>query len=109
MNKDLFRNWPVMNYESHIHGDKPVIIQFFADWCPPRRLMTPIFHEVKARVGERVTILNVDVECEPELAKLYNIQTLPTIAIFHRGRLIWRKNGIATAHEMLEHIQMIID
>ncbi|MFI5185120.1 MAG: thioredoxin family protein [Chitinophagales bacterium] len=98
-----------MNYESHIQGNRPVVIDFFAEWSQPSKLMAPIFQEVKEKVGERAAILNIDVEKEQELAEFHNIQTVPTLIIFHKGQAIWRKNGISSAHEILEHLQSLLD
>ncbi len=99
----------MMNYESHIQGEKPVVIDFYADWCQPCKLMTPILQEVKKTVGERAVILNMDVEKEPAFAELYDIRAVPTIIVFHKGQILWRKNGISSAHEILNHLQMVID
>jgi thioredoxin 1 len=97
------------NYESHIQGDKPVVIDFYAEWCQPCKLMTPILHEVKKAVGERAVILNMDIEKEPAFAELYNIQTVPTLIIFYKGQMLWRRNGISSAREILEHLQTLVD
>ena len=98
-----------MNYESHLQGDKPVIVDFFTEWCEPCKLMIPVIREIKGIVGERATILSIDVEKEDWLAELYHIQTLPTLMIFHRGQVLWRKNGISSGHEILEHLQMVMN
>jgi thioredoxin 1 len=98
-----------MNYESHIQGNKPVIIDFFAEWSRACKLMVPILREVKETMGERAIVLNVDVEKEQELAALYDIQTVPTLMIFHRGQVLWRKNGFSSVHEILGHMQLMID
>lgn len=99
----------MINYESHIQGDKPVVADFFAEWCEPCKLMEPIFRKVAARVGARATILNIDIDIEPALAELYNIKAVPTVMIFHKGQVLWRKNGISSAHEILERLQLLID
>jgi len=97
------------NYESHIQGDKPVVIDFYAEWSQPCKLMTPILHEVKKVVGERAVMLSMDIEKERAFAQIYNVQTVPTLIIFHKGQILWRKNGISSAHEILEHLQMLVD
>lgn len=97
------------NYESHIKGNKPTVVDFYAEWCQPCKLMEPILHEVKSVAGERATILSIDIDNESAIAKLYNIQTVPTLIIFHKGQILWRKNGISPAHEILEHLQVIME
>jgi thioredoxin 1 len=98
----------VRNYESHIQGDKPVVIGFFTRWSQPWQLMIPIFQELKEILGERATILEIDIENEPQLAESYQVQTIPTLIIFHKGQVLWRKNGISTLHEILENLQILI-
>lgn len=101
--------YTTMNYESCIQSNKPAVIDFSAGWCQPSKLMIPIFQELKKIVGDRATILNVDVEEEPALAELYKVQTIPTIMIFHKGQVLWKKNGISSSHEILEHLKTILD
>jgi len=91
-------------YEGHISGDKPVIIDFCAEWCAPGKMMEPILRELKEKVGEMITVLRVDIDKEPGLKKLYDIRTVPTLVIIKHGNVIWRKNGMASAHEIMEHI-----
>lgn len=54
------------NFESHIQGEKPVVVDFFAEWCAPCKLMTPVLHQVKETIGERATILKMDIDKNPQ-------------------------------------------
>jgi thioredoxin 1 len=99
----------MLNFESHIQGDKPVVIDFFTEWCQPCKLMVPILQEVKETVGERASVLKMDIEKDPAFAELYSIQSVPTLMIFRKGQVHWRKNGITSAHEILEHLQTLLD
>lgn len=96
------------SFESHINGSKPVVVDFFAEWCGPCKMMTPILHEVKERVGDRATILKLDIDKTPNYSQLYGIQAVPTLIIFKEGKIIWRKSGVASAHEILQHLNMHI-
>jgi thioredoxin 1 len=96
----------MVSFESHIQGTKPVVVDFFAEWCGPCKLMPPVLHEVKENVGDRATILKLDIDKSPYYAQLYNIQSVPTIMIFKNGQMVWRKSGISSAHEILQHLNM---
>jgi thioredoxin 1 len=97
------------NFESHINGSKPVVVDFYAEWCGPCKLMTPVLQEVKGRVGERATILKMDVDKNPMYAQQYSIQSVPTLAIFKEGNIVWRKSGVTPAHEILQRLSTMMD
>jgi len=96
-------------YETRIHGDAPVLTHFYASWSPSGHLLMPVVAELKKMLGQRIIIQNADIEKEKDLAALHHIQTVPTVIIFDNGCEVWRKTGIVSAHEILEHLQMMID
>jgi thioredoxin 1 len=95
----------MISFESHIKGTKPVVVDFSATWCQPCKLMEPVLHELKEKVGDRATILKLDVDKSPFYTELYNIHSVPTLLIFKEGEIIWRKSGITPAHEILEQLK----
>lgn len=95
----------MISFESHINGAKPVVVDFSATWCQPCKLMEPVLHELKEKLGDRATILKLDVDKSPFYTELYNIQSVPTLLIFKDGEIIWRKSGITPAHEILEQLK----
>jgi thioredoxin 1 len=94
------------NFEGHINGDKPVVVDFSASWSNPCKLMEPVLHEVKEVVGERATILKIDIDQSPQYAELYDVRSVPALIIFKQGNIVWRKNGIIPAHEILQHLNL---
>lgn len=92
------------NFESHIHGEVPVVVDFFADWCGPCKMMTPVLKEVKHIVGNSATVLKMDIEKNRFYAEKFNIHSLPTLLIFKNGKIIWRKTGVPSAIEIVENI-----
>jgi thioredoxin 1 len=92
------------SFEGHIKGNTPVVVDFFAEWCAPCKLMGPILHEVKEQVGERAIILKLDIDKSPYYSHLYNIRSVPTLIIFKDGNILWRKSGIASTPEILQQL-----
>lgn len=96
----------MISFEGHINGDKPVIVDFFAEWCGPCpcKLMAPVLQEVKGVAGERATVLKIDIDKHPHFMQLYNIQSVPTLIVFKNGNILWRKNGVVSTHEILQQL-----
>lgn len=96
-----------MSFESHINGMKPVVVDFFATWCGPCKMMEPVLKQLKGKVGDKVTILKMDIDKNPAYANRYGIQAVPTVIIFKEGKIIWRKSGVANESELLQHLNGI--
>ena len=88
-----------------INGDKPVLVDFFAEWCGPCKMMPPILHEVKSKVGDRAAIIKIDVDKNQPVAQLYSIQGVPTLILFKKGQVVWRQSGVVTTDHLLNAIQ----
>ena len=88
-----------------ISQDKPTLVDVFATWCGPCKMMHPILEDIKRRVGDRVTILKVDIDKNEALAAQYGIQSVPTLMIFKQGQLVWREPGVHSADDMVQTLE----
>jgi thioredoxin 1 len=91
-----------------IKGDKPVLVDFSADWCGPCKMMPPILKELKEKIGDSATILKIDIDRNPSVASAYNIQSVPTLVIFRKGEIKWRRSGVTGAVELKSELDKII-
>ena len=92
------------SFENIIKSEKPVLIDFFATWCGPCKMLAPILKEVKDSLGERITILKIDVDKNQDLSSKYQVRGVPTMILFQNGKQLWRQSGVLTKDEIIKNI-----
>ncbi len=90
-----------------INRNTPTLVDFYADWCEPCKMMPPILKEVKNELGSTVNILKVDVDKNKKAATKYNILSIPTLILFKSGKVVWRKTGVAQAREIKQAVSKV--
>lgn len=87
-----------------VSGNQLVLVDFFATWCQPCKMMHPILKQVKDILGERIRIIKIDVDTHNTLSQKYQIQSVPTLMLFRRDEVLWRTSGVIQKAELLSTI-----
>src|SRR5688500_9907869 len=90
------------SFKELVNREKPLLVDFFAEWCGPCKMQAPILKEAKDRLGDDVRIIKINVDKNPEVAKQFNVQGVPTLILFKKGQVKWRQSGVVQANTLIQ-------
>lgn len=96
------------NFNQLINGDKPVLIDFHAEWCGPCKTLAPIIKEVSKSMNGKIRIVKIDVDKNQAIAQRFQVRGVPTLALFKNGKMIWSASGVRTKHEIITTIEQYL-
>ena len=101
---DILEITSVEQFENEINSSVPVVVDFFATWCNPCRLQTPILHDFKEEMGDKVKVIKVDVDLNEKIAFDLRIASIPTICVFKNGELKEKTIGLTPKANLAEMV-----
>ena len=91
-------------FNEMINGEQLTLVDFFATWCGPCKMMHPILEQLKEKMGDDIRILKVDVDKNEALSMQYRIQSVPTLMLFKKGEMLWRQSGAMSLNDLIQKI-----
>ena len=96
------------DFNEIINSEKPTLVDFYATWCSPCQMLTPILEGVSTEVGDNAKVLKVDIEKNMDTASQYGVRSVPTLILFKEGKEVWRQTGLTQKNVLVETINRAI-
>jgi len=93
------------SFKKIISSETPVLVDFFADWCGPCKMLAPILKDVKEELGDAVKIVKIDVDKNQSIASKYQVKGVPTMLLFKDGKQVWRQSGVLQKNDIVKIIE----
>ena len=94
-----------MNFKELTQSHPLVLVDFFAEWCGPCKMVPPILDEVKKTLGTKIKIVKIDVDKNPSVSGSFQIRSIPTMVLFRNGSPVWRQSGVVPANDLIALIK----
>ena len=92
------------SFQTIISSNPTVLVDFYADWCGPCKMLAPILKEVKEELGDAVKIVKIDVDKNQPLAAKYQVRGVPTMILYKNGKQVWRQSGVVQKEQLKQVI-----
>tara|TARA_R110002110_G_scaffold192729_3_gene401104 strand:+ start:26379 stop:26675 length:297 start_codon:yes stop_codon:yes gene_type:complete len=96
------------DFNEIINSDKPTLVDFYANWCGPCKMMTPIIEETKSELGDKANVLKVNVDDNKEVSVKYNVRSIPTVILFKNGNPVWRQSGVVQKNVLINEVNKVV-
>ena len=87
-------------FQNLINSDQLTLVDFYAEWCGPCKTMKPILEDLKRKIGDKATIIKIDVDKNQEAAAAYSIRSVPTLMLFKAGKIVWQQAGVVSSNDL---------
>lgn len=92
-------------FKDLINSDQLTLVDFFAEWCGPCKTMKPILEDLKRKIGDKATIIKIDVDKNQDAAAAYSIRSVPTLMLFKSGKIVWQQAGVVSSTDLAKIIE----